>query len=76
MSIPIPKPCFLDQLEPLGAFHGIRRWRNARGDRLYTWDALHGEIEVFDKRGYHLGALDAKDGRLIKGAVRGRTIDV
>jgi hypothetical protein len=44
--------------------------------RLYTWDYTHGEIEVFNKRGRHLGSLDATSGELIKGPVPGRTIDV
>jgi hypothetical protein len=43
---------------------------------LYTWDSLHGEIEVFNKRGKHLGAIDAIHGKLIKDPVRGRKIDV
>jgi hypothetical protein len=46
------------------------------GERIYTWDALHGEIEVFNKRGFHLGGLDAVIGSLIKEAVRGRRIEI
>uniref|UniRef100_Q07KR7 Colicin E3-like ribonuclease domain-containing protein n=1 Tax=Rhodopseudomonas palustris (strain BisA53) TaxID=316055 RepID=Q07KR7_RHOP5 len=76
MAKPIPNPCFLDGLEPLGAIHGERRWRSQDGKRLYTWDGLHGEIEVFNARGRHLGALDPVTGEFIKDAVRGRTIDV
>jgi hypothetical protein len=72
----IPKPSFLDRMQALGAINGERRWRSHDGKRLYTWDALHGEIEVFNARGRHLGALDATTGALIKDAVRGRKIDV
>ena len=43
---------------------------------MFEWDELHGEIEVYNKRGRHLGALDAVTGSLIKPAVRGRSIDV
>jgi hypothetical protein len=43
---------------------------------LYTWDALHGEVEVFNARGKHLGVIDAKSGDWIKVAVPGRKIDV
>lgn len=72
----IPKPSFLDTCVPLGAFGNQRRWRSQDGTRLYTWDSLHGEIEVFNKRGYHLGVIDPIHGHLIKDAVRGRKIDV
>jgi hypothetical protein len=48
----------------------------ASGTRLYTWDSLHGEVEVFTARGKHLGAVDPVTGKLIKDAVPGRKIDV
>lgn len=35
---------------------------------------LHGEIEVFNKQGWHLGALDAKTGELIKQARKDRRL--
>jgi Cytotoxic len=76
MTVPIPTPCFLDKCESLGAFGGYRRWRSLDGKRLYTWDSLHGEIEVYNKRGRHLGAADALTGVLIKPARRERHIDV
>jgi hypothetical protein len=63
-------------MDSLGAIGGQKRWRNRDGDRLYTWDSLHGEIEVFNVRGRHLGAIDAVTGDLIKDAVKGRKIDV
>ena len=76
MTVPIPTPCFLDNCESLGAFGGSRRWRSLDGKRLYTWDSLHGEIEVYNKRGRHLGAADAVTGVLIKPARKERHIDV
>ena len=76
MAIPIPIPSFLDECESLGAFNGERRWRSHGGKRLYTWDFLHGEIEVFSRRGRHLGVADARTGIRIKPAVKGRHIDV
>jgi hypothetical protein len=42
---------------------------------LFTWDSLHGEIEVYNGRGKHLGVMDA-NGKVIKTAVEGRKIDV
>ncbi|MFW7209732.1 colicin E3/pyocin S6 family cytotoxin [Enterobacter sp. BNK-32] len=40
----------------------------------YTWDSLHGEVEVFDKNGRHLGVVDPLTGITIKPAIRGRRI--
>jgi hypothetical protein len=73
---PIPTPSFLDELEYIGAKNGEKRWRSPNGKRLYTWDGLHGEIEIFNVRGKHLGVIDALTGKPIKDAVRGRKIDV
>lgn len=74
-GIPIPKQSFLDECVSLGARDGQKRWRSNDGKRLYTWDSMHGEIEVFNARGQHLGAIDT-DGVFIKEAVKGRKIDV
>ena len=41
-----------------------------------TWDSLHGEVEVYNRRGRHVGTKDATTGVWIKNAVRGRRIDV
>ncbi len=73
---PIPHACILDEFEYLGAPHGERRWRTDGGKRLYTWDSLHGEVEVFNARGRHLGSLHAITGEMVKLAVPGRKIDV
>lgn len=55
---------------------GRQVYRSRDKKRFYTWDSLHGEIEVFDKDGYHLGALDGVTGELVKDAVRGRTLEI
>ena len=67
---------FLGKQEYLGFIYGEQRWRSHDRKRIYTWDSLHGEIEVFNSRGYHLGVLDQIEGRLIKSAVKGRKIRV
>jgi hypothetical protein len=73
--VPIPEDSpFLGELESLGSPHGRRRWRGGR--RLYEWDSQHGEVEVYNLRGNHLGVADAMTGELVKNAVRGRRIDV
>ena len=74
-GIPIPKPSFLDGCDLIGAVNGKKRWRSKDFKRLYTWDSLHGEIEVYNKRGMHLAVLDPQ-GNFIKDAVKGRKIDV
>jgi hypothetical protein len=73
---PRPKPCYLDNFEVWKVVKKQRIWRNKDGTRNYTWDSLHGEIEVFNKRGLHLGALEAISGIMTKTAVRGREIDL
>ncbi len=73
---PIPKPSFLDTCEYLGYIYSSRLWRSAQLDLLYTWDALHGEIEGFSARGWHVGAFHPLDGRKLKPAVKGRRIRV
>lgn len=72
---PIPQPSFLDDQEYLGFRYGSRRWRSSDRQRLYTWDDTHNHIEVYDRRGNHLGVLN-NEGVLIDEAVKGRRIDV
>jgi hypothetical protein len=43
---------------------------------LYTWDSLHGEVEVFTPRGDHKGVVDGVTGAWIKPARRGKKIGV
>ena len=73
---PIPRPSILDACEYLGFKSGCQRWRSPDGKRIYTWDGLHGEIEVFNTRGKHLAVIDPTTGLPLKPAVAGRKIDV
>jgi len=41
---------------------------------FYTWDHTHNEIEVFNRRGVHKGAMDPQTGSMYKPAVPGREI--
>jgi Cytotoxic len=66
----------LDLCVRLKTINGERRWRNTARNRIYTWDSLHGEIEVYNTRGVHLGVLDSLSGLPVKAAVKGRRIDV
>lgn len=76
MAVPKPKPCYLDQLVHYRLIDGRSTFRSPDGRRLYQWDSLHGEIEVYDKNGYHLGALDSVSGLMLahKKAVKGRRL--
>ena len=74
--LPRPRPCILDDFDYLGLIYGEQRWSSDRGKRLYTWDGFHGEVEVFNGRGKHLGVKDAQSGEWIKDAKAGRTINV
>lgn len=69
-----PKPSILDDFEYIKMCAGRKLYRE--GKRYYTWDSLHGEVEVFDSRGYHLGSIDPLNGIYLKGPVKGRRIDV
>lgn len=71
-----PEPCYLDEKEAWGVRGGRKVWRDAVEDLFYTWDGLHGEIEVFNRRGRHLGAADPVSGVMIKEADRTRRLDV
>jgi hypothetical protein len=73
---PIPRPGFLETCNCLGQTYGERRWRNSRRTPINTWDGLHGEVEVFNERGEHQGAVDAVTGLPMKPARKGGTIRV
>jgi hypothetical protein len=73
---PIPTPSILDEQDYFGVRGGRKVWSSRDRQRYYTWDGLHGEVEVFNRRGDHLGALDPHTGELIKSAVKGRKLDV
>jgi hypothetical protein len=49
---------------------------NGAGRQYYEWDFTHGDIEVYDAGGRHLGSMDPVSGEITKPAVRGRTIDI
>ena len=72
--IPRPKPCFLDGM--VKAFVDGNTQIYKMNDKYYSWDKLHGEIEVFNKRGYHIMVLDPNGNPTKKTAKKGRTINV
>ena len=72
--IPIPENSILDGYEKYRVIGDRQVWRHKK--RFFTWDGLHGEIEVFDANGYHLGAINPLTGELVKEPVKGRTLNV
>ena len=73
---PIPSGSILDSKEYYGVRSGRKVWASKDRSRFYTWDRQHGEVEVFDRQGYHLGSLDPMTGVKMKDAVRGRRLNV
>ncbi len=45
-----------------------------RKRRYYEWDYTHGDVEVYNDRGEHLGSADPQTGDMTKPPVPGRTI--
>ena len=65
-------------------WNAFKSWRgktktnglSGKDKQYYEYDSTHGEIEVYNARGQHLGAMDAETGNITKPAVAGRRIDV
>jgi len=52
-----------------------RRWLDEHTGNLLEWDYQHGRIEMFDRRGNHLGEYDPETGEQTKPAEKNRKID-
>lgn len=48
--VPRPPNDFLSRQEKF-TWRGESRWRNTAGNRIYTYDQLHGHVEVYNRRG-------------------------
>ncbi|WP_175916699.1 MULTISPECIES: RHS repeat-associated core domain-containing protein [unclassified Burkholderia] len=62
---------------PVQGGGGLRkRWKRANGC-ICEWDSQHGEVEMYNKRGKHMGAFDPETGEAIsgKGVDPARTIE-
>ena len=64
-----------DLLKP---FRGKTRTNGLKGrkQRYYEWDRTHGDIEVYDSNGQHLGSMDANTGLMTKPMSPGREIKI
>jgi hypothetical protein len=53
---------------------GLRaRWKDDQ-KYIYEWDYQHGEVELYDPRGNHLGGFDPRNGARIRAADSGRRV--
>jgi RHS repeat-associated protein len=50
--------------------------QSGKRKRFFGWDRTHGDIEVYDGRGQHLGSMDPDSGEMTKPPVPGRSIKV
>lgn len=47
-----------------------------KNKQYYEWDHTHNDIEVYDRKGNHLGSMEPTTGEIYKPAVPGRTIKI
>jgi hypothetical protein len=61
---------------PIQGGGGLReRWKDAKGRKIYEWDSMHGELEVYRASdGTHLGAFDPFTGERREDAKDERSI--
>ncbi|MER8032961.1 DNRLRE domain-containing protein [Streptomyces bauhiniae] len=50
--------------------------KTGKSRRYYEWDYTHGDVEVYDSKGGHLGSADPEGGEIYKPRVKGRKIKV
>ncbi|TYR37429.1 endonuclease [Sphingobacterium phlebotomi] len=53
---------------------GRARWKTSDG-KILEWDKQHGDVEVYNKKGKHLGSARPNTGEMYKPPVPGRRID-
>ena len=66
---------YLESLQPVKRKGGRARWKDEDGF-IYEWDSQHGELEVYDRNGNHVGVKDPNTGAWTKPRKRGRFIEV
>ncbi|MCS3836655.1 hypothetical protein HNR03_001235 [Pseudomonas sp. JAI111] len=60
---------------PIKGGGGLRkRWKTPNG-KIFEWDAQHGAVEMYDKRGRHLGEYDPTTGEQTKPADNTRKVE-
>lgn len=51
-----------------------QRWKDDDGN-IFEWDYQHGHVEVYDRRGNHVGGFDAESGKMVSEAVTTRHVE-
>lgn len=72
---PVPATPFINSLQSHRPIDGRRTWVDPVEKLIYQWDQYHGELEVYNRQGLHVGVVDIH-GTRIKRAVKGREINV
>ena len=53
-----------------------KRWKERKGKkRIIEWDSQHGKVEVYNKKGKHLGEYDHETGEQTKPADKTRSVE-
>ncbi|HBO0103131.1 TPA: S-type pyocin domain-containing protein [Pseudomonas aeruginosa] len=77
---PATLPAFPDALraKPKTSIQGggglRKRWKDKKGN-IYEWDSQHGSVEMYDKRGRHLGEFNSNTGARTKPADPKRSVE-
>jgi len=56
--------------------NGTKTSGSGSNKRYYQWDHTHNDIEVYDRRGKHLGSMSPTTGEIYKLPVKGREIKI
>jgi hypothetical protein len=75
MPFPVPKDCNALEGLPRQVRANQRIWIDKQAKRMFAWDHTHGEIEVYNLQGKHIGVIDC-DFNILKPAVHGRYVNV
>lgn len=54
---------------------GLRKRWKTRDGSILEWDSQHGAVEMYNKRGKHLGEFDPETGQQTKDANKTREVE-
>ena len=66
---------FFKNLTSVGVRSGKSTYKD-NNDYYYQWDSLHGEWQMYNKRGRHIGVLNDTGTQKTKEAVKSRKIEL
>jgi hypothetical protein len=69
-----PDPSIISGFRVAYVEGGRKYYFDSMEQRYYSWDSLHGEFAVFDRRGFYLCSACPETGVALKPPVRGRRI--